>query len=62
VKSLFSSLTHKAFEAKSGTTREAAVYSWITKQSITLLWEKQKCTLLSNNENSTNTKTNPKQL
>jgi hypothetical protein len=48
MKSLFYSPAHKAFEAKLETTREAAIYSWITKQSITFTQGKQNCTLLSN--------------
>jgi hypothetical protein len=31
MKTLFSSPTHKAFEAKLETARAAAIYSWITK-------------------------------
>jgi hypothetical protein len=42
MKSLFSSPTHKTFEAKLETTREAAIYSWITKQSITFTQGKTK--------------------
>jgi hypothetical protein len=55
MKSLFSSPTHKAFEAKLETTREVAIYSWITKQSITFTQGKKKCTLLSNNKKKTPT-------
>jgi len=42
MKSLFSSPTHKAFEAKLENKREAAVYSWIKKESITFTQGKTK--------------------
>jgi len=42
MKSLLSSPTHKAFEAKLENTREAAIYSWITKESITFTLGKTK--------------------
>jgi len=42
MKSLFSSPTRKAFEAKLENTREAAIYSRITKQSITFTQGKTK--------------------